>query len=351
MPQAEAFRRARRAASRAERRLRTRAFLQRLATWLPLPLGYAAGALALMKFGGANPALQRPLLAVGALLALVAIGIALRALLRRPARWAGSLALDEYHGLSDRITTALSLLEHPVAERTALSQAAIEDGLAVVDRLDPRRAVPVPVPRELGVSVLLTALLVGAAWFEVRVTRVLPPPPRFEPLVMAPDDLELFGEIARRMSDKADDPESLAAIRRFNALIEDIAARRLERKEAFERMSDLESELAKSADIDREARDLGLEGLARELARSGLTKDRDCPGRGSECQGHNLENVYLATGEPLKGEYRLRLRLESLGGESPPIRVKLGARLGALSRSYEVELETPESEREIRLKL
>jgi len=86
------------------------------------------------------------------------------------------------------------------------------------------------------------------------------------------------------------------------------------------------------------------------VARSGLTKDRDCPGRGSECQGKNLENVYLAEGEPLKGEYRLRLRLESLGGETPPIRVTLGARLGSSSRSYEVELETPESEREIRLK-
>jgi hypothetical protein len=86
------------------------------------------------------------------------------------------------------------------------------------------------------------------------------------------------------------------------------------------------------------------------VARSGLTKDRDCPGRGSECQGKNLENVYLAEGDPLKGEYRLRLRLESLGGETPPIRVTLGARLGATSRSYEVELETPESEREIRLK-
>ncbi|HET9931098.1 MAG TPA: hypothetical protein VFQ35_10440 [Polyangiaceae bacterium] len=246
--------------------------MQRLATWLPLPLGYAAGALALMKFGAASSVAQRALVGVGVLLAVIAAAITIRALLRRPARWAGSLALDEYHGLSDRITTALSLLERPEAERTALSQAAIEDGLAVVDRLDPRRAVPVPIPRELGVSVLLAALLVGALWFEVRVTRVLPPPPAFEPLVMAPDDLELFGEIARQMSEKADDPESLAAIRRFNALIEDIAARRLERKEAFERMSDLESELAKSADIDREARDLGLEGLARELARSGLTK-------------------------------------------------------------------------------
>jgi hypothetical protein len=86
------------------------------------------------------------------------------------------------------------------------------------------------------------------------------------------------------------------------------------------------------------------------VARSGLTKDRDCPGRGSECQGKNLENVYLAEGEPLAGEYRLRLRLESLGGETPPIRVILGARLGGSSRAYEVLLETPESEQEIRLK-
>lgn len=86
------------------------------------------------------------------------------------------------------------------------------------------------------------------------------------------------------------------------------------------------------------------------VARSGLTKDRDCPGRGTECQGKNLENVYLAEGEPLKGEYRLRLRLESLGGETPPIRVTLGARLGGSSRSYEIQLETPESEQEIRLK-
>jgi tRNA (guanosine-2'-O-)-methyltransferase len=109
---------------------------------------------------------------------------------------------------------------------------------------------------------------------------------------------------------------------------------------------------ASKADVDLRVVDPNGELIeVGRVARSGLTKDRDCPGRGTECQGRNLENVYLAEGEPLKGEYRLRLRLESLGGESPPIRVKLGARLGALSRSYEVELETPESEREIRLQL
>ncbi|HYP88876.1 MAG TPA: hypothetical protein VEQ59_11995 [Polyangiaceae bacterium] len=109
---------------------------------------------------------------------------------------------------------------------------------------------------------------------------------------------------------------------------------------------------ATKADVDLRVIDPNGELIeVGRVARSGLTKDRDCPGRGGDCQGRNLENVYLAEGEPLKGEYRLRLRLESLGGESPPIRVDLGARLGALSRSYQVDLETPESEREIRLQL
>jgi hypothetical protein len=315
----ESARRARRAASRAERRLRARAFLRAVAFWLPLPLGYAASALTVLKLTSASPSAQRIALGAGALLAAVSIGMALRALLRRPAPWSGALALDEHHGLSDRITTALSLLERPEAERTALSQAAIEDGLSVVDRLDPRRAVPVPIPRELGVSVVLAALLVGAAWFEIRVTRVLPPPASFEPLVMAADDLELFSDIARRMSDKTDDPESLAAIRRFNALVEDIAARRLERQEAFERMSDLEAELAKSADIDREARELGLEGLGRELQRSGLAKTA----------AQALEEKRLA--DAAKALRELADKLKKKG--QPPSRSELEKLRGAVERA------------------
>ncbi len=86
------------------------------------------------------------------------------------------------------------------------------------------------------------------------------------------------------------------------------------------------------------------------VARGGLTKDRDCPGRSNECRGRNLENVYQTDGEPLKGEYRVRVRLEALGGESPPIRVMLGTRLGPVSRSFEILLETPQSEQEVRLK-
>jgi hypothetical protein len=265
-------RKARRAAARAARRLRYRAALARLALWLPLPLGVGTISLAVLKFAGWGGGAERLLVGLSAVSALVALGVPLRALLRRPPRWSGALALDQHHQLGDRLTTALALLDGPEAGRTGLSALAIEDGLARASSLDPRRAVPIPIPRELAVSLLLGASLVAAAWFEVRVVRVLPPPPSFTPLVMTGDDLDLFSDMARRLAEKAEDPDSLAAIRRFNALIEDIAGRRLERQEAFQRMSELEAELAKSADIDREARELGLEGLARELGKSGLAK-------------------------------------------------------------------------------
>ena len=86
-------------------------------------------------------------------------------------------------------------------------------------------------------------------------------------------------------------------------------------------------------------------------ARSGLVKERDCPGRNNECHGQNLENVYLSDGEPLRGEYRVRIRLEALGGENPPIHVAFGARVGPKTYSQTVSLDAPEAERELLFRL
>lgn len=95
---------------------------------------------------------------------------------------------------------------------------------------------------------------------------------------------------------------------------------------------------AAEADVDLNVYDTGGE-LARlgEATAGGLMKDRDCP-RSGECQGQNVENVFLAEGEPRRGRYRVVVRLDKLNGAAAPIRVRLGARVGQRSFGMVVEL-------------
>ena len=80
----------------------------------------------------------------------------------------------------------------------------------------------------------------------------------------------------------------------------------------------------------------------------GLIKERDCPGRSNECHGQNVENVFLETdSEVARGAYRVRIRLEKMGSEEPPIVVTLGARVGPKTYAAEVRLERPDEEREV----
>jgi tRNA (guanosine-2'-O-)-methyltransferase len=97
---------------------------------------------------------------------------------------------------------------------------------------------------------------------------------------------------------------------------------------------------APSVDVDLLVTDPSgeLAEVGRPLS-SGLVKQRDCPGRAGECRGQNFENVYLDAAEAARGKYKVRIVLESLGGESPPIRVKFGARVGGKTYGATVRLE------------
>jgi tRNA (guanosine-2'-O-)-methyltransferase len=103
-----------------------------------------------------------------------------------------------------------------------------------------------------------------------------------------------------------------------------------------------------NADVDLEVTDPNGE-LAEvgRASKSGLVKDRDCPGKGNACRGQNLENVYLEDGDPVRGKYKVRVRLEKLGGDNPPIDVTLGARVGPKTYSLELRLDKPEDERQV----
>jgi hypothetical protein len=84
----------------------------------------------------------------------------------------------------------------------------------------------------------------------------------------------------------------------------------------------------------------------------GLQKDRECPGSDRRCRGQNLENVVLAEGiEPKAGIYRVVLRLDSTHGATLPIKVRVGARMGAKVYGLSVELTKPEEEKTIVFRL
>lgn len=86
------------------------------------------------------------------------------------------------------------------------------------------------------------------------------------------------------------------------------------------------------------------------VSKSGLVKERDCPGRRQECRGQNLENVFLeGTYKPLRGTYRVSITLEELDGEQPPIWVTLSSRMGFQSYAFEMALVEAEDERKLEL--
>lgn len=103
------------------------------------------------------------------------------------------------------------------------------------------------------------------------------------------------------------------------------------------------------ADVDLEVTDPA--GVLVEVGRttpSGMTKDRDCPSN-QDCRRQNTENVYLADGDPPRGTFRIVVRLAKLGGANPPIRVRLGARVGPKTYAFDLTLDKPDAERELRL--
>ncbi|RYZ02124.1 MAG: hypothetical protein EOO73_32910 [Myxococcales bacterium] len=273
MSQANQIGRLERAARSTGRRLALSRAVAAAAAWLPLPIAYTALVLGAAKLVPLDAAQARPWLWGALVPALVVVSAALRAALRRRSPYEGALALDRHHGLDDRIANALAFSRVPESERSPLMQAAIADAAERAPKLEPRRAARIRLPVELAYSAGLFAALLGLAALEVRQLRVVPPNVvRTQAALLSADDVELFREIGQELAKASDDPQVSAAARRFNQLVEDIAAHRMDRREVFERLGSLERELAESSQLDKEALDDGLKELARELEKSGLTK-------------------------------------------------------------------------------
>jgi hypothetical protein len=320
MSQAHQISRLERAARSTGRRLKLRRALTAASGWLPLPLGYCAVVIGVAKALPLSSSQAQPWLWGALVPAAFVVAAALRAAWSSRSPFEGALALDRHHGLEDRIANALAFSRLPSAEQTPLMQAAIADAAERAPKLQPRRAARIGIPRELVYSAALLFGLVGLSLLEVRQLRLVPPAVvKVQPMLLSADDVELFREIGQDLAKSADDPQVSAAARRFNQLVEDIAAHRMDRREVFERLGQMERELSESSELDREAMDEGLKELARELEKSGLTKPA----------AEALSEKRLADAEQALRELAERLKKK----KNPPSKAELDKLRSALQKA------------------
>jgi hypothetical protein len=261
----------RRSARRADRRRRIGLALAAAARTAPLVIGAIAVPLAYTKLRPAHGGEGWVLVAVGGGLALL-LARALLAATRKGAPLAGAIELDRFHDTGGRIANALAFARLPAAERTPLMTLAIEDALSVVARLEPRRAVKIPLPSETPLVLVLALGLAALALFEVRTLRPLPPVPAPKPLLLGADDLSFFRSAGDELARASRDPTEEAAVARYNRLVEDIAEHRVDQHEVFRRLAAIEADLGEHLENDREALSDGLEDIARELEKNALTR-------------------------------------------------------------------------------
>ena len=142
-----------------------------------------------------------------------------------PARAGRGAALDRFHGLHDRLASALAFAERPEADRTPFMDAAIEDAVAR-SSAGPGRA-----PRCASRAAARSgrrrpspAVLAGVLLFEVRRHVPVAHAKTIDPVEMAPDDLDDVKDFLKQVQQKDQSDETKAAIEEFNQLIDDIAS-------------------------------------------------------------------------------------------------------------------------------
>ena len=289
-----------RQASRAERRLR----ISRAVAWgakaAAAGLVAAAVILVLRKTGLVPERLGRiGLIIAAAQVVLVAVLAYTRPLPRR----AGAVALDRFHGLADRLSSALSFGELPGTERTPFMLAAIDDAVAHAGKVDPRRAVPMVVPAEWPFLALLVFFLAGIGLFEIRKHQPIYGVKTIDAVDVTADDLDAMREFLREIDQRMQTDEAKAATQEFNQLIEDLANKRLDRTEAFRKMQQLEDKLLSGREADSKALEEALKKMGEEMKKSELTKPA----------GEALENKNLSDAEKAMHDLAKKLREQGKG--------------------------------------
>ncbi|HEX6836034.1 MAG TPA: hypothetical protein VF334_05645, partial [Polyangia bacterium] len=217
----------------------------------------------------------RGLLAVGLTAAgVVLAGVVARAVARIPLDRA-ALQIDQSHGLHDRVRSALAFAAEPAP--TAFMQAAMADADEAAPGIDARRAAPLVRPEPLTPAAILVAVtgLVALFHFPTRA-HLVPEAPRPPHLVVDRGVLDPEMQAARALeaaAEQAGDVDGQKLAGELNRLLSQIDAEELTRKQAFDKLAELENKYLHADDGQLEYLKDKLRKAGTELGKSKLLEE------------------------------------------------------------------------------
>ena len=198
--------------------------------------------------------------------------------------------IDASHALNDRLSSALQFAgvgstppPSPLGPEAALRELAMADAEQVAGRVDPQRAAPFVRPQRLGwIAVgLLGTLLALLLRLPRGASQPPPPPPPKAPvaearLIVDSELIEPEKDELRRLLAEAEqrgDEQAASILRELLKLLEQVERGELTRKEAFDRLSELEQRLMQGKDGALEELKDRLRKAGSELSEAKLTKE------------------------------------------------------------------------------
>ena len=224
----------------------------------------------LHAFGG------RGLLAVGLTAGgLVLAGVVARAIARIPLERA-ALHIDASHGLHDRVRSALAFAAEP--QPTPFMQAAMDDAEQAARAVDVKRAAPLSRPAATTPAAIIVAVAALVALLRFPARHVGPAVAARPPhLVVDRSVLDPEMQAARALeaaAKEAGDVDAQELAQQLNRLLTQIDAEELTRKQAFDKLAELENKYLHADDGELEYLKDKLRKAGAELGKSKLTQAR-----------------------------------------------------------------------------
>jgi hypothetical protein len=208
----------------------------------------------------------------GAAAAIVLVG-ALGGALRKIRFDRVAKKIDVTHQLHDRISSAWCFQGEEV--KTPFMQAAIDD--AWEQSIDAKKAAPLRSPEGLGLASVTLAIAAGVALLyfpggsgpgpaSPRLPRLAVPDDALQPEKQAAEELQ-------RAAEETDDPALKEATNELNKLLAQVQKEELTRKQAFDKLAEIEKKIRPGSDGDFEELKRMLKKAGAELSKEKLTRE------------------------------------------------------------------------------